>query len=60
MITGKPFHVPASGRNSLEGHSVGMSVKGDSPASSRELLQEAAWHRDLGPAGLTGSCQPHI
>lgn len=54
----KPFHIPASGRDSPEGHSGGMSVRDDSPASSRQLLQGAARHKDLGPDGLIDCCHP--
>lgn len=58
MIMRKPFHIPASGRDSLEGHSRGMSVRDDSPASSRQLLQGAARHRDFGPDVLIDCCHP--
>lgn len=58
MIMRKPFHIPVSGRDSLEGHSRGMSVRDENPASSRQLLLGAACHKDLGLDGLIDCCHP--
>lgn len=58
MIMRKPFHIPVSGSDSLEGHSRGMSVRDENPASSKQLLLGAAWHKDLGRDGLIDCCHP--